>query len=334
MSDIQVDWQSSDFLLEQSGNSRDLLLKQAEILIQKKEYDQAWTRLNREVFKFVSNPQHSFLKGKTAFYLGSYADAQRYLEDARELGFTEDELFYLSAAASLKLGDNKAAIESVNTLLALQQKPEFHTLKGQVLLEAGDTVRAEREFQVSIGQDSSIRENYLGLGTLYLSQNKPEKAGQLTDLWLSREPLDRDFLMIKAQMLEKSGSYREAGDLYRLLNNPSDPEFLRLRAENFYKQGKYDSAAILSNQALMLQDEPLARLILARSFEAQRLYSEAENEYKIILERDSTVSEASEAITRLERRSEYLRYLREQEEKASQMTPPEPDRIDLNDSIR
>ena len=49
MSDIQVDWQSSDFLLEQSGNSRDLLLKQAEILIQKKEYDQAWTRLNREV---------------------------------------------------------------------------------------------------------------------------------------------------------------------------------------------------------------------------------------------------------------------------------------------
>ncbi len=334
MSDIQEDWRSSDYLLGLTGDSRDLLLKQAEVLLEKKDYEQAWSRLNREAFKFVSDPHQSFLKGKTAFYLGEYADAERYLVDARELGYTEDELFYLLAAASLKSGDSEGAIGYVNILLALQQKPEFHSLKAQVLLESGDTVLAEKEFQLSMGQDSTIRENYLGLGRVYLHKGNSDRSLAFIDRWLQSEPRDREFLMIKAAIYDQQGQYQAAGEIYSMLNDPANPEMMALRAKNYYQQKKYDSAAIFSNLALELTDQTGTRLLLARSLEGQRLYMEAENQYRLILSRDSTVSEAQEAVTRLEQRSAYLRYLREQEQRALDMAPPQPNRIDLNDSIR
>ena len=312
MPDIHSLWTSDAYLKNQSGSSRPLLLKQARIFLDNGDYQQAWNRLNRETFRFVSNPELSFLKGKTAYYLQSHYDAQRYLQDARELGYTADELFYLIAANDLALGDAESAIGVVNTLLRLEQKPSFHTLKGDVLLQTGDTTGAQKEYRTSIRSDSSIRNNYLGLATISAHKEDYDAALELADKWLTGHPADREFLFLKAHLLEQSGRNSEAGRIYAAIPGDNDPWLLAIRAQNYLDQGKADSAALLANQSIVYNDSLATRMILARALERQRLYGDAEKTYRSVLERDSTQADAAAAVKRLEQRRQYLQYLREQ----------------------
>ena len=312
MPDVRSLWTSDAYLKDQPGNSRQLLLKQADIFLDNGDYDEAWNRLNRETFRFVSDPELSFLKGKTAYYLKSHEDAQRYLQDARELGYTGDELFYLIAANHLALGDAGSAIGVVNTLLRLEQKPAFHTLKGDVLLQTGDTVAAQKEYVTSMRSDSSIRNNYLGLARISSARADQERSLVLMDKWLMSHPADREFLFLKANVLEKSGRHDDAGRIYAAIPGDNDPRLLAIRAQNYLQQGKADSAALLANQSIVYSDSLETRMILARALERQRLYEDAEKTYRSVLDKDSTQSDAAAAVKRLEQRRQYLQYLREQ----------------------
>jgi len=198
-------------------------------------------------------------------------------------------------------------------VLKLEQKPSFHTLKAEVLLQTGDTVQAEKEYRTSISADSSIRNNYRGLATIAAARNQGDRALDMLDRWLDKNPSDQEFLMMKASTLENTGQLREAGHIYASLSSESDPHLLALRARNYLRQGKADSAALMANQSIVYRDSIETRLILGRALERQRLYADAEKAYDEILAQDSTQSEAIEAAQRLRQRRRYLDYLREHE---------------------
>jgi tetratricopeptide (TPR) repeat protein len=319
--DINNSWRSDSYLIEQNGNSGELLIKQAKIFLEKGDYSSAWNRLTRPVFRYVSNPELSFLKGKTAYRLEDYEAARRFLEDAQELGYTGDELFYLIVANDLALGDAQSAIGAVNTLLQLQEKPAFVSLKGDVLLQTGDTVNALKEYRRSMRSDSSIRANYMGMAIISMKNGDLEQSLELLNSWLKSNPDDREFLMLKSGALEELNDYQQAGNIYASLPEQQDPALLTLRARNYLLQRKADSAVILANQAIVYKDSLATRMILARALERQRQYTAAENEYRNIVERDSTQAEAAQALKRLVQRRQYMQYLREQQ--SEQETPEE-----------
>ena len=241
-----------------SETETDAALRLAELHFQKGEYLNARQFANRHIAKRIySEPDAHVVSARSSIILGDYEAAESTLNALRQnspnqptayLEFAELERRKSgpeAALAVLQEGgfdlaqlENEAVLRAVaQDMLSLDQgaaalelvtkaanaNPElatFHDLRGRLLLEAGQTGEAEREFSLALDRDSEFAPSLEAQGTLAL------RAG--------------DFAQARAQ-------YDRAAQA-----DPGNAQYVYLKAQTEYLQSNLQSAAELFGQALEL----------------------------------------------------------------------------------
>ncbi len=309
-----------------TGRSAETHYLRARAFLELGELENAHRELTNEVMQRSVDARYSFLLGKVSYLQGNYTQAQKHLRDALELGFNQPELFRLLANTYMQLGFNSRALATTERLLTLDQTPENESLKGTVLLSLGDTARAVEYFTQSMGKDSSLVTNYHELLNVYLTRKQTAPARILIDRYLSRYPADLEMLSRKGTLLMQQNNYARARVVFDTLMQlePRNPFYLQQHSKAYFLEGRYDSALIQARRALVLDENDVAtRVIVAESLENQRLFDEARDVYARLLASDSSIVAAREGYDRIIRRENYLRYLRQQEQKKQEMPMPD-----------
>ena len=104
----------------------------------------------------------------------------------------QQELNELLVRTNLALNREENAKGISKTLVEQQPSAMNMNLRAQVLLATGDTVQAARMFGNSLKLDSGIRENYLGLGTMYRAEDQVDNARALMSGVASRVQNDEE----------------------------------------------------------------------------------------------------------------------------------------------
>lgn len=205
---------------------------------------------------------------------------------------TQDSASFLKDAQRYRQkGDNKSAIIEFKN--AVQQAPQdagARLLLGQMYIEVGDPLSAEKELRkaLSLGATRSAVIPSLGKAMLtmgqfdkvlaeipadpadaeqiqtlglranaYLGLGDAEQAGQLFDRMLKKQPGQGEALLGLARIALAAGQLEKAGGLLEqaLRNNPADIDGLRLKADMLHTQGKNEDALLLYARILALHPD-------------------------------------------------------------------------------
>ncbi len=290
----------------------------AKAFVELGQLDAAHRELTSELMQRTVDARYSFLLGKVSCLQEDYQSAQKQLRDALELGFNQPELFQLLANTYVKLGYTSRALATTERLLEMDRTPDNESLKGKVLLSLGDTAQAVKLISTSMQQDSSLRDNYYELISVFMNRREYDEATLLINRYINRYPEDQEMSARKGQLLISRKDYEGARKVYEglMAQAPRNAYYLQQHSKTYFLQGRYDSALIQARRALVLDESDIdTRVIEARSLENQRLFDEAKEAYSSLLATDSSIVEAQEGYERIDRRENYLRYLREQEQK-------------------
>lgn len=298
--------------------SPDMHYRRALAYLQNDQPVRAKGELTNEMMQRTADPNHSFLLGKVYFLLGDYQNARKQLRNALELGYNQPDLFKILAETYLKLNYRSQALATADRLLLLDDNADNKTIRGQVMLAIGDTTEAVDYFLQSMRQDSTIKQNFMALNTVWRAQGKEQQAVALIDRYLRLHPEDRVIQEEKADGLLEAGHTAESRTIYEqlLADDPKNSDLLLQHARTYFMEHRYDSAMIQARRALVSNENNMdARILLAQTLENQRLFEEARESYGSILAMDSTVKAAVDGMDRLDRRAAYLRYLQQQKQR-------------------
>jgi len=137
-----------------------------------------------------------FEAGKRALADGRYKDALGALKKAIKLQQDCYACYAGLAAANLKLGDEKAALESsdkaIGTAKSDSSRAYAHNLKGQVLIAQAEKPNqmeaAVAEFRIAVQLDRAEAAYHLNLATALIRQSKDEAAKPELEACLNAHP--------------------------------------------------------------------------------------------------------------------------------------------------
>lgn len=145
-----------------------------------------------------SNPafNEQFEAGKRALNEGRYKDAAGALKKAIKLQEDCYGCYTGLAAANLKLGDGKGALESCDKAIGAAKSDSSrayaHNLKGQILIAKAENPTqlemAEAEFRMAVQLDRTAATYHLNLATTLIRESKDEAAKPELEACLNANP--------------------------------------------------------------------------------------------------------------------------------------------------
>ncbi len=302
-----------DRIEEKSGNNPDIYYKRASLYFELEQYDKALKDINRSLEIEESNADYVYLAGRIDQKLNRPTKAIEHLLLAEGLGLHSHVLYQSLAEEYLKLDKPEEAKKAIERLIDLNQNSSNYALAGQISLNLGDTVYAEKYYRESIKQGANVA-SFAALHDIYHHKGEFQTAGRYINSALEISPDNVANLRKKGSLLAELDDLDSAKGIYKnvLSMDSSKAVFYYDLGQTCYKLFEYDTARIMAEKALQADEQYIeARMLLARVFNRTSDYNQAITAYQDILTQDSTFNLAKVELENLQRKVAYLRRLDE-----------------------
>lgn len=147
---------------------------------------------------------------------GKWREAAGILKTLRGRHPREPELMRLAGVVAYKLGDNKRALDSLQSALAHHRDPALvHTNIGSVLRGAGQSGASRRHFETALEHNPDFEPAWYNLGLLHQQQARPEEARRCFENAVERRPNRVDGWLCLGHARKALGDIDEAAAAYR-----------------------------------------------------------------------------------------------------------------------
>ncbi|HEY6272704.1 MAG TPA: tetratricopeptide repeat protein [Terriglobales bacterium] len=231
----------------------------AEDALKKGSYAAAMNFAERVTQSAPNNPRNWFLLGYTARLAGKYQVSQ----DAYARGLAKDpksiEGLSGSAQTYMRMGNNDEAKRLLLRVIAANpRRPIDLALAGEIFLQTGDPAQATPLLERSEAIQPTAHAEVL-LAIAYMKQKQTDKAKQLLDRAMKRNPDNTDVFRAVAQFYRDSRDYKAAIEiLQRVPRKTADIhseigytyELAGMKKES---AGAYEQAAAMAPQSVTIQ---------------------------------------------------------------------------------
>ena len=321
--------QKSQPIPEQKPDPLELLLRQAQAAVEKKDYQAAIEPLQKYLAERPEDANAHFQLGflydnlrrlgeanveyKKAISLNPKLAEAHYnlglnlLESdpvaaaesfrrAANLMPDAGQAFYLLGAALENAGRSKEATKAYETAAARDPKNfDIQFTLGRIMLETGRAGEAEERFRHALSLQNDSAQARLGLAESLLSQKKYEAAAAEYQAYLQVEPEEAQVRRQRAAALVELGKLDEA---LRELDRSDEgwelsPPSLRLRAEIYLQQKKVEEAIAVLQKAIALGPKDAGlHARLGRAYLEKKELAAAEKELRAAVQIDAKWTDA------------------------------------------
>ncbi|MGE4349345.1 MAG: XrtA/PEP-CTERM system TPR-repeat protein PrsT [Candidatus Berkiella sp.] len=236
-----------------NSSSENVSLNSAIKNYDKKNYAESLLHLRRAIQLKPEQVEARKLIADVLLKIGEPLEAERHIRKAIELGAPKNETLVLLGLALIKqkkYDDVLNALDAEGDLYSAHSKEQamMNALKGQAQLGKGLLSESVSSFNRAIALDSHCVRAYLGLATLYLSQDKKEKADILLNKAFEINDKDPEVLIFKGDLERAQGHLKESIKSYSKAINSSLPTSLENQYARLYRalvlahQSKFEDA--------------------------------------------------------------------------------------------
>jgi len=265
--------------------SPEQLLSDAEMQISNQKHSLAIITLKNLV---KSNPKIAkarYALAEVYLLTGDLQRAEKEINKALEYGYNINFSKLLLARIYSEQSEDDEVIEILETISFKDETFEVIKLVilGKAFLNQGTIEKANELILMATEIAPNSGYSYYGNSLLAITKNNLVEAMRLIDLSLQIEPLNNDAWLIKAQLSENSGDFKEAELAYKnyLTARPLKHD-VRLLLANAYLQQKNttDSESILDSLLKLNTQHPTANLLkaklgyIAKDYKKMKLHSE------------------------------------------------------------
>ncbi len=212
----------SELLSKNPGNA--LLLNERSALYSKKEnYNEALKDALTAVEIDSTTSDYYITLADAYMGLGKLQPSLQNLFRATELDAGNVKALVKLAEIHIIFRDYKKAVEYIDKVIKLDElEPKAYFLRGVVMLENADTVKAILNFQKAVDVNQEYFEAHLQLGMLYAGK-KNKLAVDYFNNALNIQPDNLDVAYYLALFYQETGSYEQAIQMYEglLVKDPS-----------------------------------------------------------------------------------------------------------------
>lgn len=228
------------------GKSPEQHLADGKAFVQKADYKSAAIELKSTLQDQPSNVEARLLLAKTQYELGAYAEAEKELDKARQLGASADQTLPLQAMTLLRQGKHQDVVKLPipESGLGPRSLASLHTARASALLAMGRRPEGEKAVDLAQQADATLPDLLLVRALLALSDKQADQAMRHIDQALTQDPRFKQAQFLKASLLEKEGKVAEAVQVYQriLANDPADFRAHLAVAETQLKAGQFEAA--------------------------------------------------------------------------------------------
>lgn len=228
------------------GKSPEQHLAEGEAFFQKADYKSAAIALKSTLQERPADLQARLLLAKTQYRLGAYADAQKELEKAKQLGAPDDQTLGLLAMVLLHQGKTQDVLK-MNIPAESLSSPSLalmHTARATALYQTNLPEAAQKELALAQRAYESLPELLLLQARVAFSDNRVQEAERLIDTALAANPKLKEALYMKAANYLSQGKPDQAEAVYRQILDidPGAYEAVLAIADVQYKKGDMQAA--------------------------------------------------------------------------------------------
>lgn len=221
-------------------------LADGKAFVQKADYRSAAIELKSALQAQPANLEARLLLAKAHYELGAYADAEKELEKARQLGANPVQTLPLQAMNLVRMGKHQDVIKLALPDIGFPPSAlaTLHTARASALLALGNRPEGERMIALARQADASLPDLLMLQALLALGDKHKEQAAEFVELALKHHPGFNQALFLKGSMLDKDGKTAEAVKVYQqiLANDPKEFRAHLAIAEGQLKARQFDAA--------------------------------------------------------------------------------------------
>jgi len=179
LAEKEGDYDSAVYTLEKLlrvERSEDVLRELGRLLIEKEEYDKAADYL-KEALELGKDVHTYYLLGKIMYLKENFIDSKSYLEEAIKISPDNPDVNKLLAKVQLNLGEFESALKTVEHLKEkISGDSEIYLIEGSIYTRVGDNRAAINSFEKAISLDENNITAYKLLASLLTKTGELEKS--------------------------------------------------------------------------------------------------------------------------------------------------------------
>lgn len=288
--------------------------RKAQILFDDSKLTEAKSAIEEALERNSTKPEYHFLLARIARKQGDYTAAYREAITAETYRYPFPDLQGFIAELFAERGNFKEALTYVNRALEEESDSRLMLIKGRSLIGLSDTLRGNQWLARAYETDTTYIPAIDYLITYFSESEENDTALYFVEKGLKLKPGNAGFTMQKVALLRRKGRVEDLPQLLQPLRGKVEFQDTvnHLLLDYYYTRYQYDSVNNLT-QALLTADSAmiLPRLYKARVLNKRGFHWSAVNEYKEILNLDSTQVIAQQEMADLRRKIAYLRSLEE-----------------------
>jgi tetratricopeptide (TPR) repeat protein len=200
--------------LARDSNNVELLLKRAQVLLDRKQVRESFRDLNRAVRLDSLNASLWLLHAEVAFINNRTRMSKESFERVLRLEPNNTDALFRIAELHFYVREYRKALESLDKAQKINENdPRFYFLRGIVYKDAGDTLKAIRSFLSVTDYNPDHYEAWLQLGLLHAERKNPLTIAYY-DNALNINPQSLEALYAKAYFFQSIDSIPRAEAIY------------------------------------------------------------------------------------------------------------------------
>ncbi|MGJ8694383.1 MAG: XrtA/PEP-CTERM system TPR-repeat protein PrsT [Thalassotalea sp.] len=247
----------------------DEYLAEAKQFQEQKDYNSAIISMKRAN---AENPQNAVLRfelGRLYLNQGDYLNAEKEIERAQQLGFSEEKLLHSLVETKFKLSKYDEVYTIAEAGQALSDESYIQVLTYAGLSSLYDGKREQAKNYIDSANQISSESAYGLIGKAYLSQTAEEAEAALRniDILVKSAPEMADAYLLKAYLLQGSNQNLAAAETFETYSKlrPKEYQIQFFIAQNYLAANEPDKAEPVVNMLLKLsENHPLTNQMKAQ----------------------------------------------------------------------
>lgn len=273
-----------DARIRKEPKNDELYYKRAEVFFRAENTKEAFDNIQKAISLRPREVKYHILKADIMFAQGETKSAFASLQKAIEIDGKCIEAYLKSAELSLYMKDYEKTLFNVKQAILLDKlNPTAYFMRGWVLKEQGDTVRAVEDYKKAIELKSDYEQAFEELGLLYAVKGDGLAVEYLKST-ININPENLNAMYALALFYQEHDAMQQALDMYkRILDiRPDHADALNnVGYINYSEKKEYDIAIECFTSAIK-SDSTFWQAYLNRAdaYKAKGMMKEAEADYK------------------------------------------------------
>lgn len=273
-----------DARIRKEPKNDELYYKRAEVFFRAENTKEAFDNIQKAISLRPREVKYHILKADIMFAQGETKSAFASLQKAIEVDGKCIEAYLKSAELSLYMKDYEKTLFNVKQAILLDKlNPTAYFMRGWVLKEQGDTVRAVEDYKKAIELKSDYEQAFEELGLLYAVKGDGLAVEYLKST-ININPENLNAMYALALFYQEHDAMQQALDMYkRILDiRPDHADALNnVGYINYFEKKEYDIAIECFTSAIK-SDSTFWQAYLNRAdaYKAKGMMKEAEADYK------------------------------------------------------